>query len=52
MANVSIITYGTFGIWGAFLGNPKYIIVSQQMINQTKEGYELNQAHLSNVIII
>ena len=53
LANVSILTYGTFGLWGAFLGNAaEEIIVSQHMFTETKEGYELKEANLSNVVVL
>ena len=52
LANISVLTYGTFGLWGAFLGNVEEIIVSQHMFKETKEGYELKEANLSNVVVL
>ena len=52
LANISVLTYGTFGLWGAFLGNAEEIIVSQHMFTETKEGYELKEANLSNVVVL
>ena len=49
MANYSVLSYGTFGLWGALLANPKEIIVSKNMMTETKEGYELSQAKLPYV---
>ena len=47
-----LLSYGTFGLWGAFLANAQEILVSKKMMQTTKEGYELQQANLPNVIVI
>ena len=52
LADYSILSYGTFGLWGAFLANAQEILVSKKMMQTTKEGYELQQANLPNVIVI
>ena len=49
LANISILSYGTFGLWGSFLSNSSEIIVSSNMMRETKEGLELSRAHLSQV---
>ena len=52
LADYSIVSYGTFGLWGAFLANSQEILVSKKMVRDTKEGFELQQANLPNVIVI
>ena len=52
LADYSILSYGTFGLWGAFLANAQEILVSKKMMETTQEGYELQQANLPNVIVI
>ena len=52
LADYSIISYGTFGLWGSILANSKEIVISKKIIEETNVGLSLKQAKLSNLIII
>merc|ERR1719270_1206981 len=46
LADHSILTYSTFGLWGSFLRKSKGEIIMPQEINKTDTGYYASIAHI------
>ena len=47
MADHSILTYGSFGVWGALLAKGGETIMSKELV-QTDIGIEISNANLPN----
>ena len=47
LANHSIISYGTFAMWGAFLSNKGEVVMPKDHIN-TDVGQRIKMANISN----
>ena len=52
LSDHSIITYGTFGLWGSLLGKSERLTICPKDFSKTDIGKEVHQANLPNWIFL
>ena len=52
LSDHSIITYGTFGMWGSLLGNNNGVTICPKEFAKTDVGKEVKRANLPNWIFL